>query len=131
MKLINTTDLPNRFVRKMISWICKHPHVNLKMHSIDEIRVFERHSRICTGCAYFENVVTIGLGSKDVFRQYYRNPRKTRIRMLVQYLAHEFGHIQQFQLGRKTSERDANWIEAQVLKTFDEKANELVKKWQN
>jgi predicted SprT family Zn-dependent metalloprotease len=97
------------------------------MHSIDEIRVFERHSRICTGCAYFENVVTIGLGSKDVFRQYYRNPRKTRIRMLVQYLAHEFGHIQQFQLGRKTSERDANWIEAQVLKTFDEKANELVK----
>lgn len=153
MKLKNTTDFPDWFLRRMISWVRLNSHIELPTKYLREVEVRNRRTayRKRSGHAsIYEGRIVLSIGTLDVFRPYlfdesnmhlrdedghfvYGDPDPAlRIRKLVGLTAHELGHLAQFhRSGRHAtySESGANWMEDQVVEDFVANSLALTTAW--
>jgi len=126
MKLKNTTDFPDWFLRRMISWVCQNEWLDWSVRKINEVDVRNRFTsyRRRSGHAWpMHRRIVLSIGTAELFRptifEENENGRrmpvrddsekdgwkkgsleegqKQRIRQLVDLTGHEVGHLTQYQ----------------------------------
>lgn len=137
----NTTDIPNHFVKKMMSWVCRQVEISPK-----EVRYMNlKNTKFSfSGTAWRSGCVVLRVGPESRYptRPYYHNgvPHwfENRIQGLVFVAAHEAVHLWQFQRERKAwhrpkrdadRERQPDSIAVRVLLEFMKQEEELVTEW--
>jgi len=155
LELKNSTDFPDWFIRRMISWICKNDWINWSTKKIrGGITVRNKTRGQLSGHAWpLEERIVVSIGVPDVFRPVLTDedgktvwgenarPKRTgevdtkqRIQCLVSVMAHEIKHLAQYEKSRgrypgKYSEREADIVEKMVLAEFKELEDVLVPEW--
>src|SRR5258708_37560642 len=138
MKIINSTAWPDYFVRRMVSWCCKH--LEYPVREIREIKLENRKRWPIGGRAFLSQrrlVVRIPCtevweGAERGFRWAKDQTGLERTRELVRVTAHEIAHLMLDRIGvrsrrsRRTgkvsrggSEQQTIWHENYVVARFD------------
>ena len=137
MRLINTTDFENHFLRRMVSWICKQ--LDCPVRLVTEAR-FSRYSRSCRGTCRQGGRFRVMIGDAKHFpvRSWiYRSGQvpelADRIEALVEVTAHELIHLDHFRNhnGKRHQRMEAYTVtySAKILDAFRELRAELVARW--
>lgn len=137
VKLINTTDYSDTFLRRMVSWCCKQ--LGLPARRLKQAR-FGNSRRHFGGMAYWRSRIGVRIGGDDCnhevkhwkFRDGFQIVTHTRLEVLVSVTAHEIAHIEQFwRLGDKGRcvERNTEGMAYAVLKAFRLAQDTLVAEW--
>lgn len=145
MKLKNTTDFPDYFLRRMVSWCCKQ--LDYSSRNISEAQFRNRSDSCASGCAYgsqrfvvsIGNITWINDGTGDGSRT--KRARRTiyeRANDLVRVTAHEIFHLKAHREGINSrnygrssgsSERQTCWHEQKILEAFKTNRESLMDKW--
>jgi hypothetical protein len=128
MKLKNTTDYPDHFLRRMVAWCCKQ--LECPPSIIREAAFRNRSDRYTSGHAYWAGrgrfVVSSGKLAAD------------RVKDLVGVTAHEIFHLLADSRGIRTrrhgkssgsSERQTNWHQHKVEALFVDKRETILGAW--
>lgn len=137
MKLINTTDYSNIFLRRMVSWCCKE--LDLPVRRLKYVR-FGNSRRHWGGRAYWRSRIGVRIGGDDCNRELkhwkfsdgFQVVTHSRLEVLVLTTAHELAHIEQFwRLGDegRCLERHTEGMAYVVLKAFRSAQDALVAEW--
>jgi hypothetical protein len=140
MKIKNTTDWPDQFLRRMAGWCCRQ--VGLPASKLREAKFRNRTTRCYRGVAYLgssrivcsigpEKFFPIGPDNRDGMAG---EILADRVEALVAITAHEVEHINQYKSGRygKLSGRlEANTraVEVRVLRAFRAARETLLADW--
>lgn len=113
MKLNNHTELPDRFVRQAVSWVCRQ--LDVRVRALDGQSVNLRISRSGGGCSYSaaESVMLITFE--------HGQPLARRVRHLVESLA--------WCIGRAVAITDVAWHTRSVIHEFDKRPSGLMDDW--
>ena len=131
----NTTDFPDHFLRRMVSWICKEFDLPAKALKGAE---FKRYSGTCRGLAWRGNI-RVNIGDADKFPSKAWNYRGgmvpacvDRVEGLVAVTAHELWHLVQFRekVNRRGMERRAVFMERTLLDKFRGDRPALLAAWE-
>jgi len=142
MKLINTLDYPDRYLRRMISWICRE--LELPVRYVLEAK-FQNTSKAYSGRCYGRRIlVRIGPASRypvAAWKQHrpgnYKPALQDRTEGLVKVTAHELAHVAQRRARSRTrpgggwggSEAATDALAASVLENFRRQREELLQAW--
>ena len=129
MRLKNSTDFPDHYLRKMTSWCCRK--LGLPVRYVQSAEFRNRHTTIYSGHAYLyqHRIVCSVAASGD---------HAGRADILVGLTAHELSHLEHFRRGDRTrghgkgvggSEKSVEWHAARVLDAYRAKRAELEAKW--
>jgi len=159
MKIKNNTDFPDSFLKKMISWICKNPHMCWSVRKIrGGVEVRNRSTgHKATGHAWpARERIVVSIGVSEMFRETVKDekgftvwalPEKgrrraplrqgpsdqmARVRALIDVMAHEIAHLTQWEKRSargQYSETEANWKADRVLEAFAEDETGLTALW--
>ncbi len=142
MRLINTIDYPDYFLRRMVSWCCKE--LGLPGRYVREVAF--RNSRSAWGGMAYTNSRRVGvrIGAASHFPSKYRMrgtrkwfPIADRTEALVMVTAHELAHLLLRRLGNHSrrggglagSEHNTDWHERKVMEAFQLCRVELLTAW--
>ncbi len=141
MQLINSTDYPDYFLKRMVSWCCKQ--LDLPIRCVREA-AFRNTAKTWGGIAYRSYRIGVRIGSADHYPTNYRM-RSTgkmiglsdRLEGLLMATAHELAHLMYMRNGNKSrrsggnggSEHNTDWQVQQVMQVFRSQRNELVTAW--
>jgi hypothetical protein len=126
MKIYNTTDFTDWFLRRMVAWICHHKSIKYSTRKIHTAR-FHNSQSSYSGWAYrSERVFWARIGWPELYPVY-----QDRVHDLVAVTAHEIGHLTQDKevFDSKYCERDAEQRAIEVVRDFDEQGAELIEQW--
>ena len=142
MKLTNTTDFSDYFLRRMYSWCCKE--IEISPRYIREI-TFKKSCRAWGGLAYLhQRRIGIRTGKPECFpcktKKHRYNLQETiadQVEAVVMVTAHELAHHEQYICGSKTrqsgnpggAERLTDIQAFRVLRTFREQREQLLAEW--
>ena len=156
MKLKNNTDFPDWFLRRMIAWICRNPHIDWRVKKIRggvEVRNRSKGYQYSGHAWPSRERIVVSIGVPEMFRDIVKDENgqtvwdkdndwrpkregepdhKARITSLVSILAHEIVHLAQWEKGPgrgKYSEREANWRAKQAVEAFVKEADILIANW--
>ncbi len=142
MRLINTTDFADHFLRRMVSWCCRE--LGLPVRYVREVAF--RNSRSAWGGMAYTDSRRIGvrIGDASHFPLKYRMrgtgirwPVADRTEAFVMITAHELAHLLLRRLGNRSrrggglagSEHNTDWHERKVLEAFQLCRDELLSAW--
>lgn len=146
----NSTDWPNYFLRRMVSWVCKELQYP-RSHLVD-VEFGNRTNCAFSGRAWGNKLwgqILVRIGPADRFPVQSKTYRdsftvgeiKDRMEALIEVTAHELAHCDNDRRGNKSrgryektgntggSERLTDAMSKQVLKAFREKREELLEEW--
>jgi hypothetical protein len=142
VKLTNTTDFPDYFLRRLYSWCCKELEISPRY--IREI-AFRNSSRAWGGLAYLsQRRIGVRIGTPESFpcktkkhRYGLQETIADQTEALIEITAHELAHHEQYIRGSKTrqsgsgggSERMTDQQAFRVLRTFREQREQLLAVW--
>jgi hypothetical protein len=137
VKLINTTDYSDTFLRRMVSWCCKE--LGLPVRRLKQAR-FGNSCRHWGGLAYWRSRIGVRVVGDDCnrelkhwkFRDGFQVVTNSRLEVLLLTTAHELAHIEQFwRLGYRSKglERHTEGMAYTVLKAFRIVQDALVAEW--
>ena len=142
MKIVNTLEWPDHFMRRMAAWCCRE--IGLPVRSLKKA-AFRRSSSAWGGRAYLrEGSIGVRVGDAKWFPQTTRRHTclesetiADRLECLVDVTAHEVAHLEQFARRSKSrrnggaggSERNTQRIAYRTLRTFRENRDALVAEW--
>jgi hypothetical protein len=148
VKLKNTTDGPDHFLRRATSWVAKQ--IGLPIRRVREVVVRNRADS-ASGRAYWSMRVVVSIGRTGFPQPAYRYPGRTndafmipakadRLEALIGTLAHELTHLRQFDVIRwkgavrklkrtPGTERPTTFEERRVLELFKSQREELLTEW--
>ena len=137
MKIKNSTDFSDAFLRRMVSWCAKQIDFPFPVHHTQEATFCNSKRRAYSGRAWGSRrrLVRIGPGSLFPLAPYTRYGiplrYRTRIETLVHVTTHELGHLKQVREGlkRTTLEKDCERHAARVLVVFLENRDTLLRQW--
>jgi hypothetical protein len=136
MKIKNTTDFPDWFLRRMISWVCSRRIIEWSPRKIREATYRNSSGLGGSGLAYTTwgefRVSVMPVRSRKIPKEGMREVYdRDRIRSLVSLTAHEITHLtQEIRVLRgKNCEGNARWQARQVKEEFIRNEDELVAKW--
>ena len=135
MELKNTTDFPNHFLRRMISFCCRELDLKIK-----RVRCASFGNKT-TGGAYRGLAHTFGfrvsIGTKKFFAVDGKEHPEHRVRTLVDVTAHELAHLDNYVAGNRSrqgggwggSERWTQHKADLVMQVFEKRPDELIAAW--
>lgn len=138
MKLKNTTDFADHFLRRLVSWCCRE--LELSRKKIREVR-FRNSRSVWGGRAYWRSRITVCIGSASECNQTLKHWKfndgfqivtNHRIEVLVVTTAHELAHIEQFwRVGPRQSrlERVTEGQAYRLLTAFRANRESLLAAW--
>jgi hypothetical protein len=140
MKLRNSTDWPDYFLRRMVAWCCRQ--VDYKPSRVREAQFRNRTKRSYSGHAYGSRRIVASVGPDSRF------PLKAddrpgmgnaaiadRLEALIVITAHELTHLHQYdgRIGKLKSngqtEADARWHSIKALESFRVNREALLAEW--
>ncbi len=139
MRLKNSADLPDVFLRRMVSWCCRE--LGLPTKHVRACEFTNCHpSRVFRGKAWYTSGrILVRISAEDspfpfTGRRNSRAPEFTladRIEALVKVTAHELAHIERHQRNapRGNHEADTDRQALQVLRAFRDRREELLAAW--
>lgn len=134
MKIKNSTDWPNHFLRRMTAWCCRQ--LKLPVGYITECRFAV--SRSDYGGLCYGRRIGVRVGKLVVFpcHNIYGNDYRDRLEILVGVTAHELAHSMAFREKGRTrrggyggSERRTEFLAQQVLEAFRGNRDGLLVCW--
>lgn len=142
MKLINTTDYSDVFLRRMVSWCCRQ--IGLPVAKVRKVTFRNRKHGISGHCWSEAGDLVCSVSRAGTwFTGTQQVSQRDRIAMLVDIVAHELAHRLLFversmtrksrrygTVSRGGSEQQANWFEKQVAKAFEADREALVAAWE-
>lgn len=140
MKLENTTDFPNYFLRRMISWICGELEMPVRYLWRASFKNKTCHATRATSGYAYRKSIKVGIGTLQVFNcdgDYPEEGRRSRLGNLVRVTAHELAHVDNGRRGDKTrrggrwggSERYTQLRARDAKETFLKQWQELEAQW--
>lgn len=141
MKLRNTTDFPDYFLRRLVSWCCRE--LELPASKVRQV-TFANSRGAYGGCAYLGNLsVGVRIGPPGYFpcktAKHYDGLQETlvdRTEGLVAVTAHELAHLEQYRRRTTTrrggfggSERLTDAMAFRCLRAFREQRDSLLAEW--
>lgn len=140
MKIKNSTDWPNHFLRRLVSWCCKqldHPASKVRLAQ------FTRYSGAYRGRAWSSRRILCRVGSADRFPMAPDNRPgmagevfADQTEALVAVTAHELAHLAQYREGRigglkqmRVTEPATRREEVRVLRAFRANREVLLAEW--
>lgn len=138
MKLINSTDWPNHFLRRMISWCCQQ--IGLRNRLVWKAQFRNRKTRGYSGHAWWPSMrICVSIGPESFFPRHISGYRgglpftyETRLECLVAVTAHELVHLRQYSLHQHKGpgrEAECEDLSQMVTKRFREQQTELLATW--
>lgn len=140
MKLENKTDLPDRIVRRVVSWVCGELEVPVK--KIRRAKFLKMNATGGLGrawCRSWRILVRIGPPSAYPIPSYVYPGRKSesfrmpqindQIEAAVAITAHEITHLREYAKGNGCGERQTTYEERRVLLIFQQRRAELLARW--
>lgn len=138
MILRNTSSWTNRFLRRMLAWVCKE--VDYPLQKIVEAEFGNRTTRAYSGRAWASRRILVRVGPESkfpaksrVFRDGFTvGTMQDRLEALIVVTAHEVAHLRN---GRNTkgkwggTERYTDLQAKRVLEAFRENREALLTKW--
>lgn len=137
MKLKNSTDFPDWFLRRMIGWICRQKPIGWKVKHIEEAAFRkvrqDSHTRVNGVAEPWFRKFRVSI-SDSVFPWSWGGATvgaMGRIKSLVDVTAHEIAHLTQSRevLKGRYREGDADHMAKQVVELFDAQKGPLVAQW--
>src|SRR3990167_7912559 len=130
MKLVNSTDFDNRFLRRMVTWCCRQ--VGYKVGRVRSVQFRNRTKRAYSGRAHGDRCIVVSVGPAELFPTAPDSRPgivgmilADRLEALVTVTAHELAHLCQYRDGRsgrlssdRKTEHDARWNELRTLNAF-------------
>lgn len=139
MKLRNSTDYPNYFLRRMVGWICRQ--VDYPASRVREAQFRNRTGSVYSGHAYGSRRIVASVGPASMFPFGPDNRPglagmvlADRMECLIAITAHELAHLHQY-ANRRTAklkgrvEFDARWHEVKALDAFRASRERLLAEW--
>lgn len=142
MRLTNTTDFPNHFLRRMVSWCCKQ--LDLPVRDVKAAN-FANSRSAWGGRAYLrQRRISTRIGKASDFPATARQPGSKvtetiadRLECLVKVTAHELAHLDNYKHGSTTRLRGGHGggegrtqaMAFAVLRAFREQREQLVAEW--
>lgn len=140
MKIKNTTEWPDYFLRRLTSWCCKQTGCKVRDIKIAEFR--NRSYGACSGRAHLRiGRVFIAIGPADNFPvkpsrypgrtsdAFLSPPMKDRLDALVAVTAHEVTHIREWNTHCRRGERRTRLEERKAVAAFNEQRDKLIGQW--
>lgn len=135
MRLRNTTDYPDRYLRRMIGWVCRE--VEFPVREVREANVCNSTRYAFSGRAWpsYDVLVRVGADDKFPLKPFVRFgvtlEMRDRTEALVAICAHEIWHLRQYRMDwrERSWEHDAYAEGMRVLRTFREKRETLEERW--
>lgn len=140
MKFKNSTDFSDRFLRRMLSWVCRE--VGYPLRRIRDVEFGNRQTAAYSGRAWYSRRILVRVGPEPQFPKRETRPGTNykwlvdRTEALVVVTAHEVAHLLQYSDGRihklnddRRCERDARWQESRVLLAFRDARETLLAEW--
>lgn len=131
MKLTNTTDWPNHFLRRMAVWCCRQ--LELPVRCVRHAH-FGKRRHGWRGTAQYRSSFSVRIGeTKYPTHSKYRPdaPMNDVLECLVSITAHELAHLEHWRHARsaKTRERYIDTTAQAVLDTFRRDRESLLAEW--
>jgi hypothetical protein len=125
MKLENTTDFPDRFLRRAVLWVCKE--LEVKQSRVRLIRFGNRRLGWSGRTWRMGGRVHIRIGQYNGTLK--RRSWRERTSDVVSALAHELWHVKSDTRRGRDEEANARAADRWVRKRFDAQADQLFQKW--
>jgi hypothetical protein len=139
VKLLNSTDFPTHFLRRMVAWCCRQ--VEYPVSCVREAQFRNRTSSCYSGHAYGSRRIVASVGPASMF-PFGPDSRPglagmvltDRLECLIAITSHELAHLHQY-ANRRTAklksrvEFDARWHEVKALEAFRVSRERLVAEW--
>lgn len=140
----NSTDWPDYYLRRMLSWVCKE--LEFPVRQIKNVEFGNRKTCDWSGRAWSYNRILVRIGPADRFPCHARVYRDgfsvgriaDRVEALVKVTAHEVAHLDNGERGNRSrerggwggSERYTDAAAKRVLEAFRENRDALVAEWE-
>lgn len=141
----NSTDWPDWFLRRMLSWVCKEVDCEGGAGIIQSVNFRNRSRRSLSGHASYDGEIVVSVGPAKAFPAKSRTFRDgftvgvlaDRVEALIVVTAHEVAHVDFGRRGNKTrgrggwggSERATDGRAKSVLNAFREQREALLAEW--
>lgn len=141
MKLRNSTNWTDSFLRRMLAWCAKQ--TGYPVRKLNEAQFRNRRERAYSGHAYWSRHIVVSIGPDSRFptkpdgRPGMANEiMQDRLEALISVTAHELGHLVQHAEGRlrklrqtRQTESSARFFEVQALRAFRADREVLLAAW--
>lgn len=141
MRLRNSTDWPDHFLRRMVSWCCRQ--IGYPPSKVREVQFRNRTRRCYSGRAYGSRRIVCSVGPASAFPVAPDNRPgmdgeiiADRLEALIAITAHELRHLWQYANGKsrtldaeRRTEHDARWHEVRTLRAFRHSRELLLIDW--